>query len=221
MQVPVLPAPSSTAKPPLAAIDPSRHEHRRRLLDAMATACASKGFAATTIADLATDARVSKRTFYEHFDSKTDCFIALYEFASARALSVLKEHVDASRDWHEQVEQALSAYFQALAVNPILLRTLFVEILGLGDEGLAARRRVNRQLADFIIAVARHCPGADTASTLTDSDATGLVGALNELILQAIEEDRVDRLGELIAPSARLVRMVIDGANRTDTRHTT
>ena len=180
----------------------------------MAQACANKGFAATTIADIAADAKVSKRTFYEHFDSKADCFIALYESASARALSVLRDQVDVSRDWHEQVERALSAYFQALAVSPVLLRTLFIEILGLGAEGLAARRRVNQELADFIVSVASQCSAVGTNTALTESDATGLVGALNELVLQAIENDRADRLGDLIAPSARLVRIVIDGANR-------
>jgi AcrR family transcriptional regulator len=214
MQVTVNPA---SLPPQLAPADPDVREHRRRLLDAMAQACSNKGFAATTIADLAADARVSKRTFYEHFSSKEDCFIALYESASAHALSVLKTQVDVSRDWHEQVELALSAYFQALAINPMLLRTLFIEILGLGAKGLAARRRVNSELADFIVAVARHCPVENTdirltQIELTQTDATGLVGAINELILQAIEEGRADRLGELITPASRLVRVVIDGA---------
>lgn len=215
MQVTVIPATAASIRATRTP-EPAEREHRRRLLDAMATSCASKGFAATTIADLAADARVSKRTFYEHFESKADCFIALYESASARALSVLKEQVDVSRDWHEQVERALSAYFQALAISPILMRTLFVEILGLGAEGLAARRRVNQELADFIVAVSRQCPGMKPEATVTESDATGLVGALNELILKAIEDDRVDHLSELIAPSARLVRIVIDGATRLD-----
>ncbi len=212
MQVTVNPSTPAPAAQ-LASLDSDVREHRRRLLDAMARACSNKGFAATTIADLAADARVSKRTFYEHFDTKAHCFIALYESASAHALSVLKTHVDISRDWHEQVEQALSAYFQALAINPILLRTLFIEILGLGAEGLAARRRVNRELAGFIIAVARHCPVTNIQIELTETDATGLVGAINELILQAIEDGRADRLGELIAPASRLVRVVIDGAS--------
>ena len=35
----------------------------------------------------------------------------------------------------------------------MLLRTLFIEILGLGEEGLAARRRVNQALADFMLQV--------------------------------------------------------------------
>ena len=65
-------------------------EHRRRLLDAMSHTVATKGYADTTIADLAAQARVSRRTFYEHFDDKAQCLIALYEAASAQALEVLR-----------------------------------------------------------------------------------------------------------------------------------
>src|SRR3990167_1507133 len=54
-----------------------RHEHRSRLLQAMAGVSASKGVAAATIADIVREAGVSKRTFYEHFDRKDACFLAL------------------------------------------------------------------------------------------------------------------------------------------------
>lgn len=169
----------------------------------MAHACAHQGFAATTIADLAAEAKVSKRTFYEHFDSKADCFVALYESACAQTMAILSAQVDVNRDWHAQLEHALQAYFQALSANPQLIRALFIEVLGLGQVGLAARRRMNTQLADYIVSVARG---------LSHDDAVGLVGAIYELVLRAIENDRADRLTELVQPSARLVRLVVDGA---------
>lgn len=177
-------------------------EHRSRLLDAMARACASQGFPATTIADLAADAKVSKRTFYEHFDSKADCFVALYESASAHTLAILQSRVDKDCDWHEQLEDALQAYFEALSANPPLIHSLFIEVLSLGPIGLAARRRQNTRIAEFIMSVARG---------LSPDDALGLVGAIYELVLRAIEEGRADRLPELVEPAARLVRRVASG----------
>jgi len=187
-------------------------DHRRRLLDAMSHTVAAKGYADTTIADLAAEARVSRRTFYEHFADKSQCLIALYEAASSQALHVLRDSIDPARDWHDQVETALRAYLCTLACNPKLLRTLFIEILGLGAPGLAARRRANRQIAQFIVGVVDG-PGAKPprAQPLGESLAMGIVGAINELILQAIEEDRVDRLAELTPTAARLARSVIDG----------
>jgi len=187
-------------------------DHRRRLLDAMSHVVARKGYADTTIADLAAEARVSRRTFYEHFDTKAECLIALYEVASDQALRVLRDAIDPKRDWHTQVEQAMHAYLSTLACNPVLLRTLFIAILGLGPEGLAARRRVNGQLADFILEVVNG-PAATPprARPLAAAYAMGIVGAINELVLCAIEEDRVDRLAELSATASQLARAVIDG----------
>ena len=71
-------------------------DHRRRLLDAMSHTVALKGYADTTIADLAAEARVSRRTFYEHFDDKAQCLIALYDAASAQALEVLRSAIAVS-----------------------------------------------------------------------------------------------------------------------------
>jgi len=188
-------------------------DHRRRLLDAMSHTVARKGYADTTIADLAAHARVSRRTFYEHFAGKDECLIALYEVASDQALGVLQASIDPARDWHTQVEQAIGAYLGTLACNPMLLRTLFIAILGLGPDGLAARRRANRRLADFILAVVN---GPSTrpprARPLAAPFAMAIVGAINELILQAIEEDRVARLPEMTGTAAQIARAVIDGA---------
>lgn len=178
----------------------------------MARACASKGFAATTISDLAADARVSKRTFYEFFHSKADCFIALYESASTNTLLILKDQLNEVTDWRTTLLAALSAYFGALSSNPVLLRSLFIEVLGLGAAGLEARRRVNLQMAQFILEIVQNKNGASPRSHISELDAMAMVGAINELILQAIEQGRADQLQALVQPSARLVRAVVDGA---------
>ena len=134
---------------------PPQAEHRQRLLDAMSLVVARKGYAETTIADIAAEARVSKRTFYEHFGNKAECLIALYLAASDQALAALRAAIDPARDWHEQVEDAVQAYLSTLACNPPLVRTLVLEILHLGAEGLKVRRRVNHDIARFIVDVVR------------------------------------------------------------------
>ena len=166
----------------------------------MAHAVAAKGYADTTIADIVREASVSRRTFYEHFQTKADCLTALYEAASHNALKVLRDAIDPSHEWQTQVERALAAYLACMAANPVLMRTLFIEILGLGAVGLAARRRVNQEIADFMLDVIQ--------GGLTPQMATAVVGGINELVLQYIEQDRVAQLGELVAPASALVRAV-------------
>ncbi|MDQ0040425.1 TetR/AcrR family transcriptional regulator [Variovorax boronicumulans] len=184
-------------------------EHYARLLQGMAQAVAAKGYADTTIADIVREAAVSRRTFYEHFSTKTECLIALYETASRLALQAVSEAFDPAQPWHAQVEQAMTAYFDYLAQDPVLLRTLFVEILGLGMPGLAARRRVNDEIANFIqIAINSSGTECDPAAHLTSEMAMTVVGGINELVLQAIEQERAGDLRELVAPATRLVRAV-------------
>jgi AcrR family transcriptional regulator len=180
-------------------------EHRRRLLDAMAQAVADKGYGAVTIADLAAQARVSKRSFYEHFSDKAACFIALYEVASEQSFKVLAGAIDPARDWHEQVEDALAAYLATLQRNPPLLSTLFIDIMALGEPGLAARRRSTQRFADFIAQLAG--PG------LAHAQAVAIVGGVHEWVLQAVEQRQIDALTTLAKPAARLVRAVIDAGD--------
>ena len=173
-------------------------EHRGRLLRGMAQSVAEKGYADSTIADVVREASVSRRTFYEHFGDKAECFIALYEAASRNALQVLREAIDPAHGWEEQVERAIGAYLQCMASNPLLMRTLFIEILGLGADGLAARRRVNQEIADFMVSVVPVSPQL----------AMAVVGGIHELVLQAIEDGKVSELPELTAAASQLVRAV-------------
>lgn len=183
---------------------PANAEHRHRLLEGMALAAATRGYADATIADIVREAGVSRRTFYEHFATKGDCLIALYEAASHNALKVLQGAIEPSQPWQAQVERALADYFDCLAQNPVLMRTLFIEILGLGPPGLAARRRVNQAMADFMLQVVN----ANAGAMLTPGMAMAVVGGINELVLQFIEQGRLTELGELVAPASRLVRAV-------------
>ena len=119
---------------------------------------------------------------------------------------MLQGALDPAHPWQTQVEQALGAYLACMAESPVLMRTLFVEILGLGAEGLAARRRVNQEIADFILGLA---DGGAGGKTLPPQLAMAIVGGINELILQYIEQDRVASLQDLVAPSSALVRAVM------------
>lgn len=185
-------------------------EHRHRLLEGMARSVAVHGYGASTIADIVREACVSRRTFYEHFDTKADCLIALYESASRNALNALRASIDPNRGWQTQVEQATQAYLGCLASNPILIRTLFVEILGLGAAGLAARRRVNQEIANFVLTALN---AQQDDPIITPDIAMAVVGGINELVLQMIEQDRLQDLKTIAATTGTLIRAVVGFKN--------
>ena len=74
--------------PELSRLPPGRHglprdfvvhNQRERLIAGLAEAVAEKGYGGTTIADITRHAAVSRRTFYEHFDGKDECFVAAFD----------------------------------------------------------------------------------------------------------------------------------------------
>jgi AcrR family transcriptional regulator len=180
------------------------NDYRRRLMEGMSAAVAERGYADTTIADIVRHARVSRRTFYEHFAGKEACLLALYVAASERVIRAIAAAVETSADRETQIARATEAYLARMAAHPVLTRTLFLEILAAGPAGLQVRREINARYADFFRGVVEGAGGR-----LSPELAAGAVGGINELILQAVLDDRIANLPDLAAPASQLLRAVL------------
>src|SRR4029077_21137123 len=55
------------------------HSQRERILDAVANLTATNGYAALKVEEIAEQAAVSLKAFYEHFEGKEDAFLVAYE----------------------------------------------------------------------------------------------------------------------------------------------
>ena len=97
---------------------------RTRLLEAVGRAVAEKGYAAATIDDIVRGAGVSKKTFYDHFSDKLDCFLAAYEAASDELLARLREAQSSPEGWLERTRAGIVAYLRWLAAEPALARPI-------------------------------------------------------------------------------------------------
>src|SRR4029079_11859450 len=74
-------------KPMPAAPDgDSEADPRARLIEGLAAALTEKGYADISVADIVQHARVSKRTFYQHFADKEACYLATYSALSEDVL---------------------------------------------------------------------------------------------------------------------------------------
>jgi AcrR family transcriptional regulator len=194
-----------------ARTEPAAATHAGRLTDGLAASIAEKGYAATTIADVVRHARVSKRTFYEHFTDKETCFLQLYARTSAELLELIADAASGPAAWEERVAAAARAYFERLAAEPALSRAGLVEIQAAGPRALKLRREVQRRYAELLRALsvqaAAEQPGI---RPLTPALATAVVGGLNELMLEAVEAGREERLGELAGTAAELLRALLE-----------
>jgi AcrR family transcriptional regulator len=182
--------------------------HRTRLTDGLAAAIAEKGYAAATIADVVAHARVSRRTFYEHFADKEACFLALYSETTDALLALIAGEVArAAGGWEERLATAARAYFDRVAAEPALIRSGLIEIQAAGPAARALRRDVQRRYAEMLRALSEEAAGEDPSVTpLSSVLATAVVGGIDELMLEAVEAGREGGLGELADVAIELIR---------------
>jgi AcrR family transcriptional regulator len=184
----------------------SEDDYRARLLAAALEGIGDVGWADLTIAEIVRRARVSKRTFYEHFATREACLLALYESVTSHVLDELDAAVERVPQGEGRIEVGATFYLTRLQERPRVVRTLAIEILHLGSAGLIIRRRVMRRFAVF---VQREINATGRRPPISLAVATAIVGGINELTLEALEEDRVDRLSELVGPITEVVRAVL------------
>jgi AcrR family transcriptional regulator len=189
---------------------------RLRLVGALATAAAEKGYAATTIADIVRHARVSKRTFYEHFADKEDCLLAGYQHVSDLMMAVLRESsFPPGLHWTERVRAIAAVYLGALEQLPAVNRALLLEVQAAGAEAYRLRARNQRRFAKLLCELVEEGrrSGHDEMRPLTPMLALAIVGGINELMLHAVEPDgrlSVEHpFADLLEPVTELVTAVL------------
>lgn len=178
-------------------------QYRARLLDALSEVISEEGYGGVTVAEVVRRARVSKRTFYEQFETKEESLLALYEAQTGRVLDAVRAAMQSAPPGEQRVEAGVRTYLETLQSRPGQVRTLTLEILHLGERGLATRRRAMRRFADLVL---REIDDARDGTRRSEAIATALTGGVNELVLEAIEEDRVDSLSELTEAVVDLYR---------------
>jgi AcrR family transcriptional regulator len=156
---------------------------RTRLLEAAAAVFARAGYADASAEAIAREAGMSKATFYEHFDNKEECILALFDQAATETLDAMAKAVSAAgHDSRKRMEAGAKAFLEMLAEHPNETQTLLVEIIGAGDPGADRRDNV---LATFAQAIDAENANAARKGSMrrfaSSDDAYAIVGAVVEL----------------------------------------
>lgn len=112
---------------------------RERLLAAVASVVAEQGYGKATVASVTQAASVSRRTFYEFFSSKEECFLAAFDALDEYLAGVMAEAIQGEEEWPDQVAAALATLMHFFSERPELARLYLVEAAAVG-EGTVERR---------------------------------------------------------------------------------
>jgi AcrR family transcriptional regulator len=148
---------------------------RARLITAMALVTRERGVGATTIADVVARSGVSRRTFYEVFKDRDDCFLAAFDHAVAHAAQRVLPAWESSGEWSQRMRAALGALLEFLDDEPDLGALCVVDALGAGPAALVRRARVVRLMIGAVDAGRQAAP---RGAKPTRFAAEGVVGAV-------------------------------------------
>jgi AcrR family transcriptional regulator len=175
---------------------------RERLLVAMADATAAKGYANVAVADVIERAGVSRRSFYEHFSNKEECFLAAYDAGVEALLRAIGEAEEAAGGLLEGARAGTEVYLQLLADNPAFARTFLIEVLGAGPAALERRDAVHQRFADRLAeahaAIAEQLGASARLPTPAPYIFRAAVGAIHELVIDRLLKEGAEALPGLL-----------------------
>ena len=184
-----------------ASVEPTEADpFRQRLLDGLAASIAERGYRASTVADIVRHARTSKRTFYDHFPSKEQCFLELLHADVGNLGDDISGAVDPDAEWQTQIRQAVEAYVGHIESRPELTLSWIRELPSLDAAARPFQRRGLQLLTSLLVNLSDSA-GFQNAGLppLTKEKAVILVGGLRELTALAVEDGRPVR--EIVEPA--------------------
>jgi AcrR family transcriptional regulator/DNA-binding MarR family transcriptional regulator len=175
---------------------------RARILAAMVEVCAEQGAANVTVAHVVERAGVSRRTFYEIFNDREECFLATFDEGIARASGCVLDVYDSKASWVERIRSTLTALLRFFDTERDTGRLLIVDSLGAGTGALEHRRKA---LAQIVAVVDEGRLQVKTDSELSSLTAEGIVGGALSILHARLLEDRVGSLLELTGPLTSMI----------------
>ncbi len=156
---------------------------RARLLGAAVPMVDELGWAGVTVADIASRARVSRRTFYDLFSNREDCLLAVLEDAVGRVEQDLRSVSVEAGSWVEQIRTGLWRILCFLDRDPVLARVCVVQSARGSRRVLEAREEILARLAQTIDEGRSGSARAVQAPPLT---AEGVVGAAVAIVYKRL-----------------------------------
>ena len=174
---------------------------RERMLDAIVQAVAEKGYSATTVGDVVSRAGVSRKTFYEHFRDKEECFLAAYDEGVEILMDQIRSAGEGADSFYERMQARVRAYLTLLVEEPAFARAYLIEVFAAGEAALERRRAVHARLSKFgreLNDDARR--EFSEMPEVPDEVFVAAFGAINELLYTYVSEGRTAELLELQEP---------------------
>ncbi len=182
---------------------------RGRMLSAAVEVVEELDYSRMTVAQVIDRAGVSRKTFYDFFADREDCFLAAFEQALSQARVRASEAYEREADWRGGIRAALATLLVFIDEEPALARLCIVGALGAGERVLERRAQLLAEAADVVdqgrlaASATRHAP---------EITAEAVVGAIFAVLHTRILEGRKQPATDLLGPLMSVIVLPYLGA---------
>jgi AcrR family transcriptional regulator len=173
---------------------------RARMLGAALEAIDRYGYAGFTVAHVIGRAKVSRKTFYEVFIDRDDCFAALFEQGLAQAGTRVSEAYEAQPTWREGLRAGMAEMLTFIDEQPALARLCVIDALAAGPRMLERRLSVLERVRTVVELGRLQRDGRREPPEVTAEGVIGAVFAvLHTRLLERSSRPYIGLLGQLMS----------------------
>ncbi|HKB50645.1 MAG TPA: TetR/AcrR family transcriptional regulator [Solirubrobacterales bacterium] len=168
---------------------------REGAMEGVLVACGELGFRETSVRAILEHSGGHRAQFYQHFESKEDCFAQAYAVWIERLCVSVLEAAATTPGWEAGVREATARLFQFVAARPAIARALFVEVQIAGEPALARHEAAVERLAAAIDSARAEIDDAEAPP-----EATGIfvVGGIESCVCEALSAGDPGRLWDAL-----------------------
>jgi AcrR family transcriptional regulator len=175
---------------------------RARILSAILELTLERGASGVSVAHVVSRAGVSRRTFYEIFTDREDCFLAAFEDALERVTAVVAPAYERKGSWRERIRAGLVELLGFFDEDRGLGRFVVVESLAGGPRALELRSKILSRLTGVVEEGRVQGSAGSEPRALT---AEGVVGAVGSILYARLSEADGEPLVELRGPLMSMI----------------
>jgi AcrR family transcriptional regulator len=185
--------------PPSGAPPFAAHVPGERVVRAFADVVAVKGYAATTIADIAAGASVSQATIYHHFSGKADILDAALDSSGAQMIAATLPAIRRTPEWPVTMRVAAETLCAFFVAEPGFAHLREVAVYSAGPSAVRLRDQTGHELLEMLTSLA---PEATSGLDLIRVEAT--FASIHALLYRWIRTKGIKTLPQVVPTATYL-----------------
>jgi AcrR family transcriptional regulator len=177
--------------------------HRERLTAGVIAAIAEHGYRDAGVTQIAAAAGVSRRTFYDYFSDKEECYFDTYGLIEENVFQIVSEAAEGAGSWTAKVRARALALVDVFAANPDLVRFTLLAPPTVGGAVVERQREFLRRL---LAALTDGAPDARGHAVPSDAELEALAGSVSAVLTRRVAANEAARLA---ADAPQLVEMLL------------